>query len=560
MRYTFMKYALVLGALLVAAGCQDLEVTYENTPGTEEALSTPTAVENVIAASFADIWWPRMHSSFSNNSGDMYNYYPEASGSWARTWSNRGLIPGQEPRVEFDNGPEAPTVWIPRVTWDGFASGLANANDGLRVILNQDMRIELPDGDGDDGDLVDRTDRATAWARLWQGINLGYMALTHDQLAPADETTSIGSPADWEGPNLTPYDEVMPMAIAHIERAIEIAETGDQWVTPDIYVNGQSYDNSQVVEFAHTMIARMLVLVARTPEERAAVDWAKVQHHAERGLTFDFGPELQSGTITSFGWIQRLVLNINNSAIFRVSPRVLGMADVSGNFLEWLATDLDLREGFCIESPDRRAVGPNAGSGDTPCSDGDPGSVFTTGPSIINPDRGTYLESFYLNWRLDNQEGTDWTSGFAPVAREVENRLYLAEAHLRQGNPGVAADLINESRMADQVVGSDVYQQDLEPVTADGVPQAEDCVPRARFGAAALGECGTLMDALLYERTIELMDLDPMRTWMDNRGFGYLPEGQLYHMPVPGRYLVSMEVPIYTFGGIGRPGSAEGYP
>lgn len=543
-----MKGALVFGALLVAAGCQDLEVTYQNNPSTEEALSTPVAVENVIAAAFQDIWWPRLHGY-----GDLYNYYPDASGSFARTWSRRGVIPGQEPRVELDNGPEASSVWLPRVTWDGFASGLANTNDGLRVILNQDMVIEVPDSDG--GDLVDRTDRAVTWARLWQGINMGYMALTHDQMAPADETTRIGSPADWEGPNLTPYDVVMPRAIGYIERAIELAENGDEWTTPNTFVNGQSYSNSEVVQFAHTMIARLLVLNARTPEERAAVDWEKVQFHAERGLTFDFGPELQSGTITSFGWVQRLILNINNGQIFRVGPRVVGMADVSGAYQEWLATDLDQREGFLIESPDPRAVGAEL-EGEEQA----PGSRWTRGPSIVNPDRGSYLESFYLNWNIENQYGADWTSGLVPVAREVENRLYLAEAHLRQNNPQMAAELINVSRTADQMVDGEVYEQQLEPVTASGVPQAQDCVPRARFGAAPLGECGTLLDALLYERQMEVVDTDPMYAWLDNRGFGFLPAGQLVHMPVPGRYLVSMELPIYSFGGIGGPGAADGYP
>ena len=72
------------------------------------------------------------------------------------------------------------------------------------------------------------------------------------------------------------------------------------------------------------------------------------------------------------------------------------------------------------------------------------------------------------------------------------------------------------------------------------------CVPRREDGT-----CGDLMDALRWERLIELVGLNPMRAWHDRRGFGELLVGTWVHLPVPARYLVGLGIPNYTFGGVG---------
>jgi hypothetical protein len=91
----------------------------------------------------------------------------------------------------------------------------------------------------------------------------------------------------------------------------------------------------------------------------------------------------------------------------------------------------------------------------------------------------------------------------------------------------------------------------LPAVTEQGVPQSTGCVPRTKAG-----KCGTLMDALMYERG-ELMAADPYRGWLDRRGFGLLPKGTILHMPIPARYLVSMGLALYSFGGVGNTGAAQ---
>ena len=69
------------------------------------------------------------------------------------------------------------------------------------------------------------------------------------------------------------------------------------------------------------------------------------------------------------------------------------------------------------------------------------------------------------------------------------------------------------------------------------------------------GTCGSLWDALRYEKRLEMLGVDPWIQWYDQRGWGALPEGALVHYPVPARELQILELPGYTTGGT-NPGSA----
>jgi hypothetical protein len=531
----FLKKTLVVAVLVGTAACQDLEVPNLNLPDTERALSTPDAVQAVIETSFS-IWWGRIHGA-----SDAYWYFPAAANEVTHTVISRSVQASFEPRLELNNDPVAASVWIPRSAWDGFASGAANANDGLRII-EDGMRIEV--ADAEEEVPTDQTDRAYSFAKIFQGINLGYMGLVFDQSAPATEETVIDD-AFWEADNLKPYPEVVAMGVRSLEEGIERAQTGAQWLTKPSFIHTREYNNEQMIKFAHTMIARLLIYQARTPEEREQVDWQKVLQHTERGLDFDFEVTLESGIITSGFSYYVGQLGGTSTSSMRVDPHVLGMADVSGNYQAWLATDRDERDGFQITTPDLRFQGP---AGPTAA-----GAYFQyrSGWNTV-ADRGLYNRASYGWYRRTHYGEGQWNNGFLRVASADENRLYRAEALLRTGNLQGAADLINVSRTRGVRIGSTQYPSNLPPVTAQGVPQSDDCVPRTKTGA-----CGSLLDALRYERTVELFAWDAYRAWFDYRGFGMLPTGQAYHMPIPGRYLVSIGLPLYTFGGVGGDGAAS---
>jgi starch-binding outer membrane protein, SusD/RagB family len=538
----YLQGVLALSIAASMAACQDLNVVNENLPDTDRALGEPAEVEQVIRSSF-NIWYNRLHGN-TDAGQDIWGYYPEVAGENTRTTLIRSIQPTLEPRVALKNDPEANEVWIPRAPWDGFNSGAANTNDGLRQIA-KGMRIVTSDAEGTP--VADNTDRAYVFAKLFQGINLGYLALTMDRAAPADESTELPKGYDdlmaWERTNMVPYSQVVQMAVHSLEQAIARAEQSPPFTLPESWINGQPYSNTQLAQLAHTMIARFLVYNARSPEDRAQTDWAKVLFHTERGLTYDFGPNLATGVLTSAGYLQRMTL-APQAAAMRTSVRALGPADVSGAYQAWLTTPLGERNAVQIVTPDRRITGA------TPATNG---AYFRYHAAMTGLDagRGTYTFSHYQWFRRLNYNNFTWNTGQYVLFSVDENRLLRAEA-LLTSNPAAAAELINVTRTRGVKLGATWTTSNLPPVTAAGVPQSADCVPRTKTGA-----CGTLKDALKYERMIELMGQDPMRAWHDQRGFGDLVPGTLLHMPVPARYLVSIGIPIYTFGGVGGDGAAK---
>jgi hypothetical protein len=151
------------------------------------------------------------------------------------------------------------------------------------------------------------------------------------------------------------------------------------------------------------------------------------------------------------------------------------------------------------------------------------------------------------------------TTGFDranyPLITADENTLLRAEALLRTGNAAGAADLINVTRTRTQTIGTTEYPG-LPPVTAAGVPEVNgQCVPRRDDGS-----CGSLLDALRYERTVELAGMDVFRGYAEARGWGTLVDGSLLQWPVPGDALELYGLPNYTYGGVGGNGVATYNP
>src|SRR5690606_16784975 len=109
-----------------------------------------------------------------------------------------------------------------------------------------------------------------------------------------------------------------------------------------------------------------------------------------------------------------------------------------------------------------------------------------------------------------------------------------AEAYIRTGSPGQALPIINATR---------VDNGGLPPATVDGVSGAR-CVPRKLSG-----ECGDLMDALIYEKSLETLWLSAGLDYFDARGFGTLYPGTFLHLPIPAAELGALDIPVYTFGG-----------
>jgi len=521
------KTALLLAAAaLLGGGCQDLVVENTNSPDRRRALAQPDAVE-LLAASTFPIFYNRIYRGTAG-----YVPIPMTADEVTNTSNTSG---GRDlstlPRRPYDNNPVNDDQYVlVELTWSQHYEAFSNATDALKVI-NDGLVIETGDP------VTDNTHRVRVFSKLMQGLTLGYIGLLFDQAYIFDENTPdevIQDPIK-HGLGLSPYTEVIAKAVELLEAAAQLAQSGEPFTIPSGWMyTADDVTPDDVANIAHAYAARYLVLSARTPAERQALDWQKVLSHTAL-VTNNVEVELGSNSSgRRNNYVARAHSTSSNSRWY-ASYRLIGAADVSGNYQAWLQTAPEDRSRFLITTPDRRITG-----ADGPTSNGKYFRYLET--NLFNPLYGGYRESFYQWNRYRN--GVISNSGddgiFAMLTMD-EIRLYEAEAHYRMGQLELARDLINATRVANG---------ELPAVTVDGVTDAADCVPRTTTGA-----CGSLLDALVYERLIELAFLDPVRTWGDKRGFGALTTGTILHLPIPYEQQKILDIPYYTFGG-NLPGSA----
>jgi hypothetical protein len=512
---------IALVGLLFTAACQDLEIENPNNPDRTRAITRPADVEGLVYGSWG------LFTARTQNSGSCYNTFPTIADEGTATYANSASLElSSEPRVIYNNASSAAAHDLGRYQWYDWYSMLSNANDAL---IAMDSGLEIVDADGD------RTLQTRGVARFLQGLSLGYIGLIFDQAIVATEETDITDPD-----NLTfrPYSEVIAAAVASLERSIQIAST-QNWST-DQFLQGRSFTAEDLVHASHSFIAKFQILGARSRAERDALPWASILSHIDAGMDAlgdDFWVDLDQNGLTSS---YRYRIQNNGSFQQRADYYTVGMADVTGAFQSWFATPLGDRNKFDMDSPDRRVIGP-----DGPTSDGKYFEHLEN--EYFRPERGTYHFSYYQFDRFneDYYGGSRCPDCRIDIIMLDEMTLFRAEAALRTGNKQLAADLINVTR---------VGNGELPPVTADGVPQAADCVPKT-----STGQCGSLELALFYERMIELYGQDCQRAFHDKRGFDMLTPGTLIHLPVPGRELETLGFPVYTFGGVGGTDSSTGW-
>ncbi len=548
---------VLLAAAVLVAGCQDLAVQNLVEPDRERATANSADVEAFMGGAFHPPFFNALHRI-----NQAVNLWPIAGAEFTATMSGGGTLlwydDVREPRVPHDNGAVLSLgngPHGPRNFWADVIRANSIAYDGLQII---DGGLVIREGG------VDVTPRARAFAKLIQGWTWGYLGLVFDRTHVLPETIPI--PSDPNGilevtlNSLVDYDVAVEAAIGALEEAIQIAQQHPDVVRfPDFAQSGfwfgtqDPVTNAQFIQMANTLAARILVLAARTPEERAGVDWGRVLQFTANGLTSDVHRVLSTGDRNS-AYISRSQINTaGGTTNFRWDYRTIGLADQSGAYQAWISSPIEARDRFDIVTPDRRITGP------TPTSNGSYTRYRADNNGFEN-DRGRYLFSAY-QWARHaiglglTGNATGFDQGTVVLVGADENALLRAEALLRTGDRAGAATLINVTRTRSQTIGGTTYPG-LPPVTAAGVPEVDGvCVPRREDGS-----CGDLLTAIRYERMIELAGTDIVRGYMDSRGFGLLPDGALLHWPVPGNALDLYGLAVYSYGGVGTPWTATFAP
>lgn len=516
-----MRKLLPILALAFTA-CQDLAITNPNLPDRARATQQPTANESFVATSFRT-WWPVAG----------HDDYP----SWAFSTMAREITSGfadfgqlelsAEPRTAWNNSPVNARSNVTETPWSGLYRTISTVNDALAAI---DTGLVIED--------AERTARTHAVGKFIQGISHGYLSLYYDQAYIHEEdidVDTITAPASM----LFPHEDVLAAAIAEIDEAIAIAATEDFELPVDRWLY-QEMSRDEFVRVANSFVARLMVYSARTPAERAAVDWPAVIARIDAGITTDFMPVAQTD-ILWHDWA-RLVARVRRtdrpSDFGRPSYWLLGPADSASGFVDWVSTPVEDRVAFQIETTDERIQAPG----------GDPdiaGSyVGYSAQNIFQAGRGTYRWSHYFFHRFGT--GDSWQSGPLPAMLVSEMNLLKAEGLIRTNQAALAVPLINLTRQANG---------NLPAVTVDGPPDEQGCVPRQLDGS-----CGSLWDALRYEKKIEGVGVSGVIAFFDARGWGELPENTMLHLPVPGSELATLFLPLYTFGGGGEGSALDPIP
>ena len=511
-----LRAVVATTALFAMGACSDLEVTNPNEPERDRALASGADVESLISSQFRSYW------NLSQGDGDEIGSAASALDGMV------GAIVSSSANDGTQYAHDLPARPLPNVKGDRWSTGfrepwliqnraLAAIRSGLQAIAELSLEIGEPE-------------RLDAFAKLMQGLFHGQIALLYDRGFIIDEDV-----ADVGALSLVPYDQVMTAARGYLAEARTIAGA-NSFSIPQGWLGPASYTSDDLVEIAHSYEARFMAQIARTPAERAAVNWAEVITHVNSGVTEDFGVELDGP-----GGIWGSDYKGQSGTGMSIGLEFLGPADQSGAFIAWENTPVLDRNAFDIDTDDRRITD------GTPQGPG----AYTVWRSFFSnqPERGTYYLSHYAgHWFFDLG---DTGFGFAADISLQEQAFLVAEANIRLGNPAAALPMINDLRVS---LGQ------LPPATVTGVSGAR-CVPRAigpltKASGLDEGACGDLLTTLIYEKRLTVFQLSVGSVFYDARGFGTLRTGRALHLPIPAEDLQILQIPNYSFGGGGE-GSAS---
>jgi hypothetical protein len=346
-------------------------------------------------------------------------------------------------------------------------------------------------------DLGDNKEMIKGMAYFMQGLSNGYIGLVYDQGFPSDETVDD----QYETVTIQPYSVSIDMAITELEKAISVFEN-NTFTLPTEWMNGEDFTNEKMTQIAHSFIARLMVYSARNIEETNAIDWQKVLTHAQAGITEDFNIQ-GDGNVSNRKWMSWYKYYMARSDWGKVDMRIVHMLDNTqpAHWPEGGVSNLPF-DGT-INSLDNRA-----------------NTDFQYDSNNSRPERGLYRWSTYRYKRFDSYINADF---YEPIImmRKAENDLFIAEAYARTNQYNLAKEIINN--------GTRTSRGNLFNITND--PTEVD-------------------NAIIYERTIELPLTGMGIEYFDMRRTSRLQDGSLLHFPIPAQQLQTLNLPIYTFGGL----------
>lgn len=533
--------SLTAVALVTAVMCCDLEVTNPNNPDKGRVLGNPADVEALASSQFQQILSATMGSIARVNTGMMTASFMNASGLANNGLGPRSGIPRQPIDNSVGNAYESENFADYRLL-----SFVARNSADILARAKQD---EFSLGTGREGDLI----RMKAWTHFVYGLSTGYLSMVY-------ETAGLPKPDDPAAfiPPLVGYQELNSWALAQFDSARAYASQAGITNLPAGWLTGPggaAVTPAQFIRVIRSYKAVVRAGVARNPTERAAVNWTEVIADAEGGITADLMVAMNPSSGWDVAWLSN-TLHFRDANWHQMTYYIIGMADVSGAFDQWLATARDSRQPFVIVTPDLRfPQGATRPEQTRPSADDDTplpaGQYFRNRNAGKDQSGSGWANSFYDHYRFRAFASASRIGEF-PLLTEAEVDMLAAEGYIRTGNIGAAAALIDETRTA---AGLPALTGVVTTAT-QAVPGGASCVPRvpAQTGPTA---CGTILEAMKWEKRLENAYTSYGAWFFDARGWGDLVVGTPLYWPVPSQEANARGVDINNVGGEGREGGAE---
>jgi hypothetical protein len=523
--------------------CKDTLVVENVTdPDRDRALSKPADVEAFIGSTYAQI----QNATLGGSNDDLQTQMQVMGMENTSALANFAMGPrGAIPRTPIENTRNSTGSGGNYRDFQVLTRAARMATIGIAAI-NRLVTLGTPGQDA----------RARAFARFVQGVAYGNLAMAYDSAALLSENDDPQSIQP-----LSSYTDVMSQAYVMLDSAITIARaTPGGFPTPGTWMGGGTgvaMDTTLFFRFIRSYKARFRAGVARTPAERAAADWNAIIADANAGITADFNIPMNPAAGWDVVWpIQAFATGPANW--HQMSQFWVGMADSSGGYDAWLATNPPDRQPFLVVTRDRRfPTGTTRAVQQTPID-----STFLSHPYLRNrasgeDQPGQPLQISMYDFYRSRAFFRAARIGNYPIMTRAEIRLLAAEGYIRTGNFAAATVRIDSSRVTSGGLLSVAGVADTLTPLAGGV----SCVPRVPDPAAAAGaykasKCGNLWDALKWEYRMETMYTGYGMWYFAGRGWGDLPEGTALYFPVPYQEMDTRRQVFYSAGGVGGTGAA----
>ena len=561
-RIRFAALAGILG--LGACGEKQLAVTNPNQADTKRVLATPSDVEALLGS-----YYKRWHSGM----------YVTTTNTWGMA-----AVQSFEDYSTLSNNCMGQRVTIPRPANDNtLGNGCAAEQAKVYQIESEVEHVASTIIAQINGGLTlgsaAQNNRAIAFGQFERGLALGYLALVYDTAAIITPEMMAKNSAD--AGDLSGYKDVMAASLDAFQKAIDAATAGSAaFPLPGTWIpSSTTFTSAEFIKLIRSYRARFRANVARTPEERAAVDWASVIADAQNGITADHDNITSTTTGPREDWVAQWY---SYGIWHQMTPFVIGMADTSGAYNSWIAQALSDRGSngaFFMITPDQRfpqgstRAAQQADFALAQCN----GAAQKCKRYFVNRPNGSdvsaangwgasnYDHARFWSWKTSGDGGTG-QNGKILFFTKAELDMLQAEGLIRTNSFAAAAALINKTRVANGLPAITALDN-TTPVpggtAANPVAGGSSCVPRVPVQAASQGAgsattCGNMFEAMKYEKRIEEAYTHFMDWFLDMRGWGDLPEGTGLNWAVPYPDLQVRNHANYSTGG-GLPGSSAGH-